>query len=135
MIQDNITVKATYDSLKEISNFIHNIMECANISTDIVFQMDLVVEEAVTNIIKHGYREDNGSISINAEIDNEKITFSISDHAKPFNPLSIPPPDIDLNLDERQIGGLGVHLIRSMMTEVGYEYKDGVNTLHMVRKI
>ncbi len=98
-------------------------------------QLELVVEEAVTNSILHGYKGTAGEVRIAVRVEDGMVTIVIRDTAPSFDPFSIPPPDIESALSDRKIGGLGVHLIRSLMDEAFWVREDNRNVLIMKKRI
>lgn len=94
------------------------------------------MEEAFTNVVRHGYPAEGGhEISIRLELAGGVVTFVIEDDARAFDPLQAPLNDLDAPLDERQPGGLGIHLIRTLMDEVAYQRTGGHNVLTMKKKL
>ena len=100
------------------------------ISDETIQDMGLVLEEILTNIIKYSYN-DGLEHEIVVEIDNEadSLQFRVEDDGNPFDPTKFYNPDVEKNFDDRQIGGMGIHLIRSLMDEVKYEFTQGRNIL------
>lgn len=93
-----------------------------------VFQINLVLEELVTNVITHGLGAGQpGSIDVRIELTGERLEIILIDDAQPFDPFSIPPPDLTADLEDRPIGGLGVHFVRTLMDEWGYARVSGQN--------
>ena len=99
-----------------------------------ILDSQLAVEEAITNEIVHGYERVRGKIVITCHITHGLAEVQIEDYAPPFNPLSIPDPDITEDIEDRKIGGLGVFLIRQVMDDLVYRYENGKNILVMVKK-
>jgi serine/threonine-protein kinase RsbW len=84
------------------------------------------------NVAMHGGRpEGPARVWLELEHSDGRLALSLSDDGPAFDPLAIPTPDLDAPLEERAVGGLGVHLVREMMAGVSYEYRDGRNVLHM----
>lgn len=106
-------------------------MKQLGVETD-VFKVQIAVDEACTNIIKYAYSEQGGCITLTCELQGNDFVVIIMDRGKPFDPSSVPPPDLEAYLDKRKIGGLGIYLIRKLMDEVNYSFdaKRG-NTLVM----
>ncbi len=103
----------------------------------LAFQVNLVVEEVGVNVVNYAYPDDGEehvfNISVAAEAD--AVTIEVVDGGRPFDPLNdAPAPDLESDVDERPIGGLGVHFVREMMDEVRYRRKDGKNCLTMVKR-
>jgi anti-sigma regulatory factor (Ser/Thr protein kinase) len=94
---------------------------------------DLLVaaEEAFTNIAKHAY-EDGGEVEIEMEAGPNGVLLTFCDGGKPFDPRSVPPPDLDIEAEERAVGGLGVHLMMNLVDEVRYRREEGRNVLTLV---
>jgi serine/threonine-protein kinase RsbW len=94
--------------------------------------LTLVLEELFTNMVGHGYpgaHPDGQPIRIVLAAEEGRVRVHVSDTGIPFDPLSVPTPDTSLGVDERAIGGLGVHFMRRMMTDLRYSRQDGRNIL------
>ena len=100
---------------------------------DIAFKLTLALEEAVVNVISHGFADlpPPHSITVRLEITAQSVTADIVDNGRSFDPISEPDPDLSLPLEERDPGGLGIHLIRGMMDRVDYCRSDGKNILRL----
>ena len=101
-----------------------------------VMTINLVLDEVVANIISHGY-DDTGEHQIHVTLDLEgaALAIRVEDDGKPFNPLEAPPPNLDLPLEERKVGGLGIHIVRSVMDAVEHRRDGGRNILIMKKTI
>lgn len=102
------------------------------------FVMDamLVLEEVFSNIVLHGYRDSaEHEILVRMAIEGDTFVLSVEDDGVAFNPLEVSPVDTSLPLEERPVGGLGIHLVRSLMSEVAYSRHDGRNRLEMRKQI
>jgi serine/threonine-protein kinase RsbW len=94
------------------------------------------VDESVTNIIVHGYRGQPGSIEITLEETGECLVIRLRDQAAPFDPTAAPSPDVTSPLEQRPLGGLGIHLTRHMVDELAYcPGPEGGNELTLVKRI
>jgi anti-sigma regulatory factor (Ser/Thr protein kinase) len=96
--------------------------------------LHLALEEAVANVIEHGYRDGARhvfSVELTAAPAG-RVTVVLTDDAPAFDPLARPPVDTSRPLEEREIGGLGVHLVRQLAETASYEYRDGRNILTLV---
>jgi anti-sigma regulatory factor (Ser/Thr protein kinase) len=98
------------------------------IPTSSLMRVVVAVGEILTNILSYAF-EDNGvhQIEIWTKYSQGEIVIEIIDDGKPFDPLSFPAPDLDVDLDKRKIGGLGIHLVRQLMSKVRYSRQDGRN--------
>jgi serine/threonine-protein kinase RsbW len=107
-----------------------------HIPADDVMAVHLVLDEILLNIIRHGY-DDAGEHQIHVTLDLEGavLTIRFEDDARPFNPLEAPPPDLESPLEERPVGGLGIHIVRSVMDAIEYQRHDNHNILTMRKTI
>ena len=102
----------------------------AGLAEAAVFQINLVLEELVTNVITHGLGVGQpGGIRVRIERIGDRLEIALVDDALPFDPFSIPTPDLTTDMEDRPIGGLGVHLIRTLMDEWGYARMGGQNVV------
>jgi serine/threonine-protein kinase RsbW len=93
-------------------------------------RLALVVEELVTNLAKYGFPDaPRGSATLRLGWENEQLTLQMIDDGQAFDPLTAPPPDLDLPTEERPVGGLGLHLVRSLAATAHYARRDGHNHL------
>ena len=104
----------------------------ANVSYAVV----LALEEVATNVVRHGGGREGGSeIEVRVASTAEEVTIEVRDSGKPFDPFhDAPEPDIDATLEERKIGGLGVHFVRVLMDEASYRREGGHNHVTMVKR-
>ena len=127
------------NDISEISRLYEFIEELGNdfsLSPDIVFNLNLVLEEAVVNIINYAYpKEEHESIYLSARMHEGSIVLVLTDTGKEFDPTAAPEADVTLSADDRQIGGLGIFLIRQIMNEVKYERIDNKNVLTLEKKL
>ena len=97
-------------------------------------QLMVAFDEIISNILNHGGKSGQSptvdvSMGIEGAVDGGRIRAEVTDDGQAFDPLAAPPPDTGLSLDERAIGGLGIHLVRKLMTEVAYVREAGRNRL------
>src|SRR5262245_9793425 len=107
---ERLTVPGTLDSLDEIGQFVLRVAEAAGLDSKAVYRLRLAVDELATNVISYGYERAglSGDVDIWTETDDENFTLSIEDTAVPYDPTKTPAPDdLNLPLEERDIGGLG----------------------------
>lgn len=98
-----------------------------------VQEVELAVDEAVTNIILHGYEGTGGEIALSCKRTEEGAVVEIRDAGSAFDPTAAPAPDLESGADERPIGGLGIHLMRRMTDAVLYERRQDENVLRLVK--
>ncbi|HVP95964.1 ATP-binding protein [Methanoregula sp.] len=131
---NEILIPARLDAVPGLSLEIERFMHEAGFSDSQVLDMQLAIEESVTNSIRHGYRGHSGQITIHCEIVPENMTVIITDDAPAFDPLVMPDPDVTSSLEERKAGGLGIYLIRRVTDAVTYRYDQGKNILTLIKK-
>lgn len=102
---------------------------------DMIFQINLVIEELGLNIMTHGKTKDLEKIEIKLTAEGESLTVEIVDNGHPFDPTSeAPEPDLDVELGERTIGGLGIHIVRSLVDNLRYRRQGGRNHVTLVKE-
>lgn len=100
------------------------------------FHVNLALDEIVSNVIRHGWKDDSEhQLQVRISRLEDELRVEVEDDARPFNPLEVPPPDINQALEERPVGGLGIHLVRHIMDGLDYRRLDGKNLLVMKKKI
>lgn len=111
-------------------------LEAHHVPSEPAFLATLSVEELVSNCIKYGY-DDKGEhvIDLDILVEDDRLVITFTDDGRAFNPLEAPEPDLTLALEDRPIGGLGLHLLRSMSDEMTYERRDGLNRVTLVKSL
>lgn len=126
------------NQLSELPKLHRSVEEFANafrITDEVVFSVNLVFDELLTNTISYGYRDSEPHyIDVILEAGPSSLQILIADDGMRFNPLKIPDPDITSPLEHREVGGLGVHLVRSVMDDLSYVYEDGKNKLTLIKQ-
>ncbi|MCQ1539206.1 ATP-binding protein [Methanocalculus taiwanensis] len=121
--------QADIDLLPDMTAFLEASLEEAGAGPKESFDLQLSADEIFTNISLYAYQEKVGEVEITISSTEDAITITFTDSGTPFNPLSLPQPDITLGIDERKIGGLGIHLVRELMDTVTYQRRDEKNIL------
>ena len=126
-----ITVAADLDSLNDVLAFVDGEMERAGCSMKLMTQVDMAVEEIFVNIARYDYHPEAGEASVRCEAGGDpfQIVVGFADRGRPFNPLDREDPDVTLDAEARQLGGLGILMAKKLMDEIQYEYRDGKNIL------
>ena len=134
---DEIVVRIANDlsELAPLAGLVEEFCERNEMPTKLAFNLNLALDEMITNTVSYGY-EDGAKHTIEVRIIREGDTFTVEleDDARPYNPLEAPEPDLDAEIDDRPIGGLGVHLVRTIMDTVNYRRTDDRNLLIMSKK-
>lgn len=126
---------ATVRDLNDIREFLESAILTLGGSDDVAGDLVLAVNEAVTNILLHGYGDRPGPVTACVEANGSDILVRLSDDAPLFDPTAVPPPDINLPLEDRPLGGLGVHMMRQLTDELLYRVTDeGTNELTFVKR-
>jgi len=131
-----IKLPAKMENLEKLIDFIlEGVQDFTNIADKkIINRLRLSCEEALVNVINYSYPQSEGEIEVSYDIDEKgAVHIEIIDWGVPFDPLSKPAPDLDLPLEERQIGGLGIYMILKIMDEVKYRRDEERNILTMVK--
>ena len=135
-MEKSIILANELSEISRLNDFIEDIGNEFSLTPDVVFNLTLVLEEAVVNVINYAYpKEDHESIYLSAKMQDGSIIFVLSDSGKEFDPTMAPEADVTLSAEDRQIGGLGIFLIRQIMNEVRYERIDGKNVLTLEKKL
>ena len=135
-MERSIVLANEISEISRLNGFIEDIGEEFSLTPDVVFNLNLVLEEAVVNIINYAYpKEELQSIYLSARLHEGSIVLILTDTGKEFDPTMAPEADVTLSADEREIGGLGIFLIRQIMNEVRYERIDGKNILTLEKKL
>ena len=130
------TFDAKIENLPAAIDFINNILEAHNCSKKDQNNINLAAEEIIANIVGHAYiQENNGTFTIKIEVNDGNAIIIFEDYGVPFDPLEKQPPDVHLPLEEREIGGLGIFLVKNLMDKVIYNRIDDKNVLTLVKTL
>ena len=132
-----ITVAARTDQLKSILAFIEEAISDKNCLPKTLMQLSLAAEEVFVNIAHYAYQDEVGKVDISLDISDDppQVKLVFSDNGTPHNPLEIPDPDITLPAEEREIGGLGIYMVKKNVDEVLYRHEKGRNVLTLTKKL
>lgn len=129
----SLKIAPKLDELERITAIVENLGEQDDWPPDLIFKVNLVLDELSVNIVNYGGEASEIEVSLAADADEVRV--EISDDGRPFDPLTDAiEPDLDTALEDRAIGGLGIHLVRQMMDELYYSREDGKNRLAMVKR-
>jgi len=129
MVQ-KLTLPNDIETIPQMSEFVEMACEEAGFDISTTMSLNLAIEEAVVNVMSYAYPEgERGYVDIEVSAENGGITFRIIDSGKPFDPTSQGEVDTTLSAEQRSIGGLGIHLVRSIMDSVTYQRNADMNIL------
>ena len=135
-LQRTLTLTNDISTIPQLSEFLDLFFEEVGIDMELCMSLNLAMEEAVVNVIDYAYPQGtSGTVDICALADGDAVAFVITDSGIPFDPTAAKEVDTTLPLEERQIGGLGIHLIRKIMDDVSYERRDNKNILTLRKNI
>jgi serine/threonine-protein kinase RsbW len=122
--------------LERVNQFVEEICEELNLGMELQLNLNLVMEEMVVNVISYAYPEGKvADIELVAESDGKELTFVLSDQGKEFDPTLREAADMDVNPAERDLGGMGIYIVKNIMNEVSYQRLEGKNLLTMKKDI
>ncbi|MBQ6006469.1 MAG: ATP-binding protein [Selenomonadaceae bacterium] len=130
---EKITVKAVLENLQTVIDFATEHLEARDCSMKVVMQTELVIAEVFVNIASYAYNPEIGPATFCMEFEENPsaVLMTFIDGGRPYDPLKQTDPDTTLDIDEREIGGLGIFLVKKNVDEISYEYADGKNILRM----
>ena len=133
-MKKQIILENRIDELVRLSAFIDALGEEWSIAPEVVFNLQLALEECATNVIMYAYPpEEQHTLQVTAELQEPDLIFTIEDSGVPFDPTPVAEADTSLSAEERPIGGLGIFLVRQLMDSVEYR-RDGDRNLLTLRK-
>ena len=131
-----LNIEALIDNLDKVIAFVDEEVDKLDCAVKVRTQIDIAVEELFVNIAHYAYNPETGPAIVRVEVEQDPLAVSITfiDHGVPYDPLAKADPDITLSAEDREIGGLGIFMVKKSMDSIDYEYKDGQNILH-IRKL
>ena len=131
----SLNLESSLDSLVEIEQAVEAFGAENGWPPDLVFNVHLVLDELASNIINHGYGKSGNRFQIAIQSGPEWLTIEVVDEARPFDPFKdAPHATVEASVNERPIGGLGVHIVKHLMDEMTYKRENGKNCLTLVKK-
>jgi anti-sigma regulatory factor (Ser/Thr protein kinase) len=132
---NELTLATSISGFDEIRDEVETFCETHELPVKTGFSLQLVLEELVVNIVNHGYGGAAGPVRLQLGADRGRVTGEIVDEGVPFDPTEAPAAETDADVDERAIGGLGIHLVRSMVEDLAYERVGGRNVVRFTLPI
>lgn len=129
--------KANKDELDDVTNFLDSFLERNNVETKIISQLNVVIEELFINVCFYAYKSisDSNYCDISFNLDNDILSIKLVDSGVEFNPIDKEDPDVSLDAKDRNIGGLGIYIVKKTMDDVSYKREDAKNILIIKKKV
>lgn len=140
VIRNEKTFLALVDNLPIVIDYLDQILEAANCPMKVQIALDVAVEEMFVNVASYAYPDGNadkkGEVTIIVSIVDDGLGCEVSliDNGIPYNPLEKPDPDVTLSAEEREIGGLGIYMVKNSMDNVKYSYENNSNIFTMYKR-
>ena len=132
-----LRVDATVQNIEKVTAFVDEQLAQLNCPLKAQMQIDIAIDELFGNIAHYAYNPKTGPATVHIDVlqDPLSVVVTFIDNGKAYDPLAREDPDISLTAQEREIGGLGIFMVKKCMDEISYEYKDGQNILCIKKKI
>mgnify|MGYP003442767482 FL=1 len=132
-----LNIAATVENIATVTDFVNEQLEALDCPMKAQMQIDIAIDELFGNIAHYAYNPEIGKATVRVEVieDPLAVTITFIDNGVPYDPLAKADPDTTLSAEEREIGGLGIYMVKKSMDDITYEYKDGQNILAIKKKI
>lgn len=132
-----LTIDAKVENIEKVTAFVDEQMESLRCPVKAQMQIDIAIDELFGNIAHYAYHPEIGPVTVCVEIQETppSVVITFIDNGVPYDPLAKEDPDISLSAKERQLGGLGIYMVKKSMDDITYEYKDGQNILRIKKNI
>lgn len=132
-----LNIEAKTENLNMVMDFIDQQLESLDCPIKIQMQIEVAVEELFVNIAHYAYNPEVGPATIRVEVQEKPLAVIITfiDQGMPYDPLKKEDPNVTLSAEERQIGGLGIYMVKKSMDDITYEYKEGQNILRIKKNL
>ncbi len=132
-----LTIAATVENIGTVTEFVNEQLEALDCPMKAQMQIDIAIDELFGNIAHYAYNPDVGNATVQVEVTEEPLAVIITfiDGGVPYDPLKAADPDITLSAEDRQLGGLGIYMVKKYMDGISYEYRDGKNILSIKKKL
>ena len=132
-----LTIAATVENIEVVTDFVNQQLELLGCPMKAQMQIDIAIDELFSNIAHYSYNPEVGQATVRVEVVENPLAVTITfiDNGIPYDPLAKEDPNLTLSAEERQIGGLGIYMVKKSMDDITYEYKDGQNILSIKRCI
>ncbi len=126
-----LKIAATVENIETVTEFVNEQLEALDCPMKAQMQIDIAIDELFGNIAHYAYNPETGDATVRVEVTEDPLAVIITfiDNGVPYDPLAKADPNTTLTADEREIGGLGIFMVKKTMDDITYEYKDGQNIL------
>ena len=132
-----LTVAATVENIDTVTDFVNQQLEALDCPMKAQMQIDIAIDELFGNIAHYAYNPKVGQATVRVEVIENPLAVTITfiDNGVPYDPLAKADPDTTLSAEEREIGGLGIYMVKKSMDDITYEYKNGQNFLKIKKNL
>ena len=132
-----LTIAAPVENIETVTDFVNEQLEALDCPMKAQMQIDIAIDELFGNIADYAYNPEIGQATVRVEVVEDPLSVVITfiDNGVPYDPLAKADPDTTLSAEERDIGGLGIYMVKKSMDEIAYEYKDGQNILKIKKNL
>ena len=132
-----LNIAATVENIETVTDFVNEQLEAIDCPMKAQVQIDVAIDELFGNIAHYAYNPEVGPATVRVEVEENPMAVKISfiDNGVPYDPLTQKDPDTTLSAEDREIGGLGIYMVKKTMDHISYEYKDGQNILKIKKNI
>ncbi|MGB8684909.1 MAG: ATP-binding protein [Candidatus Binatus sp.] len=136
-MQSRLIIRADSAAMRQIDGFVASFVRQQGIAADEAARILILLEELLTNLVKYGYpdRAEPGQAEIVLALDGSRLQIEFIDDGCAFDPFAAPPPNLDEPVEDRQVGGLGLHILRSLTDEACYERRNEKNVTRLSRVV
>ena len=132
-----LNIVATVENIETVTDFVNEQLEALDCPMKAQMQIDIAIDELFGNIAHYAYNPEIGEATVRVEVIEDPLAVVITfiDKGVPYDPLAKADPNTTLSVEEREIGGLGIFMVKKTMDEITYEYKDGQNILAIKKNL
>ena len=132
-----LALPATVENIETVTDFVNEYLDEVGCSMKVQMQVAVVIDEIFSNIAHYAYAPSVGDVTVSVAANKETkvLMLSFADRGVAYNPLVKEDPDVTLSAEERQIGGMGIFMVKKLMDDITYEYVEGRNVLTVWKKI
>ncbi|MBO5938384.1 MAG: ATP-binding protein [Clostridia bacterium] len=132
-----LTIAATVENIEVVTDFVNEQLEALDCPMKAQMQIDIAIDELFGNIAHYAYNPEIGQATVRVEVieDPLAVTITFIDNGVPYDPLAKEDPDTTLSIEDREIGGLGIYMVKKSMDDITYEYKNGQNFLKIKKNL